>query len=303
LDEVDLESTPIRRIHGSKLPWLVEFAIARNAGSKKIVMAGARKDNWSAGDLYEPYVGRWSRLVARDFLAWLGVGAQRNWLDVGCGTGALAETIFRQAQPRRLQCIDLSGAFIAHAKARLGDVGAAFAVADAQALPLCTARFDAAVSALVLNFVPRPDRAVGEMARTVRSGGIIAAYVWDYAEKMELMRYFWDAAAALDPAAAALDEGVRFPLCQPAALLDLFRAAGLTRAEARCIDVPTRFRDFDDYWSPFLGGQGPAPGYAMSLSEDRRTALREKIRAALPIAGDGSIDLSARAWAVRGRVA
>jgi len=266
-------------------------------------MTGARQDSWSAGDLYEPYVGRWSRLVARDFLAWLEVGPQRNWLDVGCGTGALAESILSQARPRRLQCVDLSGAFIAHAKARVGNAGATFAVADAQALPLDAARFDAAVSALVLNFIPRPERGIAEMARTVRSGGIIAAYVWDYAEKMELMRYFWDAAAALDPAAVALDEGVRFPLCQPAALLDLFSTAGLTRAEARCIDVPTRFQDFDDYWHPFLGGQGPAPGYAMSLSEDRRDALREKIRAALPFAADGSIDLSARAWAVRGRVA
>ncbi len=265
-------------------------------------MASARKDDWSAGDLYEPYVGRWSRLVARDFLAWLEVGAHRNWLDVGCGTGALGETILRHAQPRRLQCVDLSPAFIAHARARLGALGAAFAVADAQALPLRAARFDAGVSALALNFVPRPERAVAEMARTVRSGGIIAAYVWDYADRMELLRYFWDAAAALDPAAAALDEGARFPLCQPAALLDLFRAAGLTRAEARCIDVPTRFENFDDYWSPFLGGQGPAPGYVLSLGADRRAALREKIRAALPIAADGSIDLSARAWAVRGRV-
>ena len=265
-------------------------------------MVGERKDNWSAGDLYEPYVGRWSRLVARNFLVWLEVGPQKSWLDLGCGIGALAETILQHAQPRRLQCVDLSGAFIAHAKTRLGDIGAAFAVADAQALPLETACFDAAVSALVLNFIPRPERAAVEMARTVRSGGIIAAYVWDYAERMELMRYFWDAAAALDSTAAALDEGVRFPLCQPGALLDLFRAAGLMRAEARCIDVPTRFQNFDDYWSPFLGGQGPAPGYAMSLDEDRRTALREKIRAALPIAADGSIDLTARAWAVRGRV-
>jgi SAM-dependent methyltransferase len=166
-------------------------------------MTGARQDSWSADDFYEPYVGRWSRLVARDFLAWLEVGPQRNWLDVGCGTGALAESILSQARPRRLQCVDLSGAFIAHTKARVGDAGATFAVADAQALPLDAARFDAAVSALVLNFIPRPERGIAEMARTVRSGGIIAAYVWDYAEKMELMRYFWDAAAALDPAAVA----------------------------------------------------------------------------------------------------
>jgi len=264
-------------------------------------MAAERKDNWSAGALYEPYVGRWSRLVARDFLAWLEVGAEKEWLDVGCGTGALAETILRQASPQRLHCVDLSAAFISHAKTRLGDARTAFAVADAQALPVASASFDAAVSALMLNFVPRPERAVAEMARAVRSGGVVAAYVWDYAGKMELMRYFWDAAAALDPAAAALDEGVRFPLCQPAALMDLFRAEGLIRTETRSIDIPTRFKNFHDYWSPFLGGQGPAPGYAKGLSEDRRAALREQIRAALPINSDDSIDLIARAWAIRGR--
>jgi hypothetical protein len=117
---------------------------------------------------------------------------------------------------------------------------------------------------------------------------------------MELIRCFWDAARALEPAAAALDEAVRFPGCARAPLEALFAAAGLSGVEARAIDVATRFRDFDDYWSPFLGGQGPAPAYAMSLPEDRRAALREAIRASLPIAPDGSIPLAARAWAVRG---
>jgi hypothetical protein len=118
---------------------------------------------------------------------------------------------------------------------------------------------------------------------------------------MELMRRFWDAAVALDPAARELDEGRRFgAICRPESLTDLFRNAGLRRVETRSVDVPTLFRDFDDYWTPFLGGQGPAPGYAVSLSEDRRAALRERIRADLPIAADGSIPLIARAWAVRG---
>ena len=138
------------------------------------------------------------------------------------------------------------------------------------------------------------------MVRVVRPGGIVAAYVWDYAGRMELMRYFWDAAVELDPAAGALDEGLRFPLCQPAPLAELFEGAGLQRVEGREIEVPTRFKDFDDYWSPFLGGQGPAPGYAMSLDEPRRAALRELIRSRLPIAADGSISLVARAFAVRG---
>ncbi len=131
-------------------------------------------------------------------------------------------------------------------------------------------------------------------------GGTVAAYVWDYAGQMQLMRYFWDAAVALDPAASHLDEGQRFPLCQPEPLMQLFRAAGLREVEVRLIDIPTAFRDFEDYWSPFLGGQGPAPSYTMSLSEERRSALRERLRATLPMAADGSIHLIAGAWAVRG---
>jgi hypothetical protein len=129
---------------------------------------------------------------------------------------------------------------------------------------------------------------------------VVAAYVWDYAGRMELIRQFWDAAAALDPAAAGLDEGRRFPLCRPGPLAALFAGAGLAGVATRPIDVPTRFADFDDYWSPFLGGQGPAPGYAMSLDPQRRSALREALRARLPAAADGSIALTARAWAVKG---
>ena len=181
------------------------------------------------------------------------------------------------------------------------DPRATFDVADAQSLPIELAKFDAAVAGLVLNFVPKPLLAVREMARAVRPGGVVAAYVWDYAGKMELMRYFWDAAVALDRAAFELDEGRRFPLCQPNPLTEVFTQAGLREVQLLPIDVPTRFRDFDDYWTPFLGGQAPAPGYAMSLSEERRGALRDRILANLPIARDGSIDLIARAWAVRGR--
>jgi SAM-dependent methyltransferase len=265
-------------------------------------MTGERKDTWSAGELYEPYVGRWSRLVARDFLTWFEIAPEKDWLDVGCGTGALTEVILRQARPRSIRCVDPSAGFIEHAKTHIADPRATFDIADAQSLPVASACFDVAVSGLALNFIPRPELAVGEMARVVHSGGVVAAYVWDYAGKMDLMRYFWDAAAALDPAASALDEGRRFPICQPAALSELFQRSKLDEVEVRSIDVRTKFQNFDDYWSPFLGGQGPAPGYAMSLSEERRGGLRDKIRAALPVAHDGSIDLIARAWAVCGHV-
>jgi len=154
----------------------------------------------------------------------------------------------------------------------------------------------------VLNFIPAQARALAEMRRAVRPGGAVAVYVWDYAGQMQLMRRFWDAAVALEPAAAELDEGRRFPVCRPEPLAALFQQVGLRDVQSRAIDVPTVFRDFDDYWSPFLGGQGPAPGYCMSLPEDRRAALREHIRAGLPIRTDGAIHLIARSWAVKARV-
>lgn len=264
-------------------------------------MTAGPKETWAAGRQYEPYVGRWSRLAARDFLAWLATPPDLDWLDVGCGTGALTAVILQHASPRSVTGVDPSTGFVEYARAHIGDPRARFDVADAQSLPLETARFGAAVSGLVLNFVPKPALAVQEMARTARPGGLVAAYVWDYAGKMELMRHFWDAAVELDRAAFELDEGRRFPLCQPDPLTKLFSGAGLRDVEVRPLDIPTRFRDFDDYWTPFLGGQGPAPGYAMSLNEARRAGLRERIRAKLPTASDGSIDLIARAWAVRGR--
>jgi SAM-dependent methyltransferase len=258
-------------------------------------------DIWASGDAYEPYVGRWSRLVARELLAWLGAPPGWRWLDVGCGTGALSQAILAFAAPAEVVGVDPSESFVTYAAARAADPRARFIVGDARALPVSPAAFDAAVAGLALNFVPDPAVAVSEMTRAVRPGGVVGAYVWDYAGGMELMRRFWDAAVELDPAAGALDEGPRFAaICAPEALAGLFEAAGLRGVEARSIDVPTVFRDFDDYWLPFLGGQGPAPAYMTTLGGDRRDALRGRLRASLPVAPDGTIRLVARAWAVRG---
>lgn len=258
-------------------------------------------DVWDTGDFYEPYVGRWSRRVASEFLNWLAVPERKDWLDVGCGPGALTQTILEQANPNSVIGLDSSPDYIEYARARYASPRASFKIGDAHSLPVDTAGRDAVVAGLVLNFVPQPQRALAEMVRVVRPGCIVAAYVWDYAGRMELMRYFWDAAVALNPAAKELDEGRRFPLCQPKPLAGLFAQAGLRDVEVRPIDVATDFGDFDEYWSPFLGGQGPAPGYAMSLSEQRRATLRDRIRSGLPVAEDGSIHLVARAWAARGR--
>jgi len=260
------------------------------------------KPNWTAGDLYEPYVGRWSRLVAREFLSWLAIPAGKDWLDVGCGTGALTQTILDTTSPRSVQGVEPSP-FLDHAKATILDPSVTFQQGDAQSLPLENASVDAAVSGLVLNFIPDQPRAVGEMSRVTRPGGTVAAYVWDYAGKMELMRYFWDSVVTLDKDARVLDEGPKFLICKPEALAALFSAAGLRDVDARAIDVPTHFKSFDDYWTPFLNGQGPAGAYAVSLDYERQSILRDFIRGRLPKERDGSIKLIARAWAVRGRTA
>ena len=255
---------------------------------------------WGSGNAYEPYVGRWSRPVAREFLGWLAVPSGGRWLDVGCGTGALSETILSVAAPGEVVGLDPSPAFVAFARDRVTDPRVRFHIGDAQALQADPATFDAVVAGLVLNFVPEPGRAVSEMARVARPGGTVAAYVWDYADGMQMMRHFWDAAAELDPRSRELDEGSRFTLCRPEPLADLFRSSELDNVEVRAIDVPTVFRDFDDYWSPFLGGRAPAPAYAMSLSPERRAELRERLRANLPTNAKGEHHLTARAWAARG---
>lgn len=255
-------------------------------------------DNWERGDAYERYVGRWSRQVAQQFLAWLAVPPGRRWLDVGCGTGALCAAILDRCEPASVTGVEPSEGFLQAARRHLGG-RAVLHQGSATSIPLGDASVDVAVSGLVLNFVPDQRAALAEMRRVLAPGGTIAAYVWDYAGRMELMRRFWDAAVELDAGARALDEGLRFPVCRPAPLEALFAGAGLTGIESRAIDVETRFADFDDYLQPFLGGQGPAPAYAMALDEGSRARLRDSIRAAMPLQPDGSIVLTARAWAIR----
>lgn len=253
--------------------------------------------SWTQGAAYEAYIGRWSRRLAPTFLEAIDAPRAGLALDVGCGSGALAEAL--RARGLDVVGVDPSAAFVAEAGRRVP--GGRFEVGDAQRLPYPDASFDLVASGLVLNFVPDPARAAAEMRRVARPGATVSAYVWDYAGRMEMLRHFWDAAAEQDPARAApLDEGRRFPLCTPGALRALFEGAGLEGVATGHVDEPTVFRDLEDYWQPFLGGQGPAPGYVAGLAAADRDALVARIRKRLPIRPDGSIALVARAWTVRG---
>ena len=259
-------------------------------------------EHWKAGLAYENYVGRWSRRVADQFVDWLNPEPHGRWLDVGCGTGALTSAILSRHDPSEVTGIAPSEDFLELARRQTKDGRAAFEPGDAEAIPAATHVFDLAVSGLVLNFVADQAKALSEMVRVVRPGGTIAVYVWDYAGHMQFMRQFWDAAAELDPKARELDEGARFPLCRPKPLSDLFNRAGLSAIELRSIDIATGFIDFDDFWRPFLGGQGPAPTYCMGLETRARNRLRENLRRRVPTDPDGAILLAARAWAIQGQV-
>lgn len=266
-------------------------------------VSGPQATFWASGDAYERFMGRWSRRIAPRFLEWLSVTPGADWIDVGCGTGALGAAILSCCAPRKVCGIDPTAAFVEAARSQVTDQRWEVRHGSAEAIPYEDNEFATAVSGLVLNIVGDKNRAVAEMKRVVRPGGLVALYVWDYAGHMQIMRYFFDAATELDAGAREFDEGVKAPICRPGPLADLFQEAGLISIEVQNLDIPAAFENFDDYWMPFLDGTGTAPKYCASLSTDAQKRVQEKLRERLPAGPDGEILLAIRAWGVRGRVA
>lgn len=263
----------------------------------------SRHDDWASGDSYDAYIGRWSRGIAPLFLDFIGAGAGLRWLDVGCGTGALSQAVFEHCDPADLIGVEPAESFRERARAVVSDPRARFEAGDAAALPLDDGGRDITVSGLVLNFVPDRNKMLAEMKRVTAAGGTVAFYVWDYAGGgLELLRVFWEAAAALNPAAGEFAEGKRFPWCEPASLAALAREAGLSDVRVEAVEIPSVFSDFNDFWRPFTLGTGPAPGYYKKLAETDGEALRARLENSLPRGADGSIPMVARAWAVSGKV-
>ncbi len=263
-------------------------------------MSSTATDAWDSGHAYEQYVGRWSRKVASEFVRWLAPAPGLAWADVGCGTGALASTILASSAPAAVRGIDLSASFVAQARQRITAPQAVFETGDATHLPWESHVCDVTVSGLVLNFVPDSEAMVREMVRVTKPGGQVAAYVWDYAGGMQMIRHFWDAAIAVSPSDARLDQAERFPLCQPQSLQALFERVRLNSVAVRALEIPTVFKDFEDYWTPFLGKTGAAPTYLASVGDDVRHAIRRRLESRLASTPTGSIELTARAWAVQG---
>lgn len=267
------------------------------------VGSGAQGGLFSAGDAYERFMGRWSRELAPLLVTFAGVRDGDTVLDVGSGTGALTAAVVAAAPSSRVTGIDPSAAYVDFAQRRQTRNLVRFEVGDAQRLRFPDGHFNRTLSLLVLNFIPDPAKALDEMIRVTRPGGTVAGAVWDYGDGMQMLRFFWDDAVALDPAMAQRDER-HMPLCRGGELATLWRERGLQDVSEATLTIPMRFASFDDYWSPFLERQGPAGDYVASLTAQERDQLRLRVRRRL--LGDGPdrpIVLAGRAWAVKGVVA
>lgn len=265
-----------------------------------MVIEALRNNVWQTGDSYDAYMGRWSRAIACRFIDWLDLPPGLRWLDLGCGTGALSRAILARADPARVIALDPAQSFIERARGLIPDRRVAFRTGDAMAIGLDDDSLDVTVSGLMLNFLPDPARGLREMARVTAPGGTIAFYLWDYPGRgLEFLDAFWRAAAAINPAAAALAETMRFPRCTPEGLAALCGEVGLPAPEIIPLEAPTVFRDFEDFWNPFTLGTGPAPAYCASLDPEARARLADRLRSDLPPGPRGAISLTARAWALR----
>ncbi len=275
--------------------WLlVAFGIAIDASRQDAI--------FSEGQAYERFMGRWSRNLAPLFVRFARVSDGDTVLDVGSGTGALTAAVTKLTRPSRVFGIDPAASYVALARAQQDRPFIHFEVGDAQQMRFESGTFDRTLSLLVINFVPDARKALHEMKRVTKPKGTIAAAVWDYGDRMEMLRIFWDEAVALQPTSAAKDER-NMPFCRRGELATLWQELGLQDVVEEELTIETRFTSFDDFWTPFLEKQGPAGAYTASLAPAEREALRMRLRKRL--VGDGSdkaINMHARAWAVRGTV-
>src|SRR5688500_9591322 len=272
-------------------------AMAQSGGRTE---AEAKMFTMSEG--YERFMGRWSRLLAPQYIAFAGIRNGERILDVGTGTGSVASALAAAMPASEIVGIDPSEAFITYAKSASRSDRVRFEVGDAQALRHNDASFDQTVSLLVMNFVPDHEKAMGEMRRVTRPGGAVSACVWDYNAGMEMLRFFWDEVVALDPAMEPKDER-HMKLSREGQLGALWRRAGLTDVQERGLTIEQRYASFGDYWAPFLKGAGPGGAYVVSLNDERRRQLEARLqKRLLGDRPDGAFTLKARAWCVRGNV-
>lgn len=288
---------PAALVGASVPPHAAPVQDANDADQREAV---TRMFTASAG--YERFMGRWSRLFASRYVAFVGAKDGERVLDVGTGTGALASAVEAMLPSSDIVGIDPSATFIEYARQGAKSMRSHFEVGDAQSLRFADGSFDQTMALLVLNFVADPDKAIREMRRVTRPGGGVSACVWDYGGGMQMLRFFWDEVVALDPAMAPRDER-NMKLSHKGQLGALWTGAGLVDVREEPVAIEQSFDSFGDYWDPFLEGAGPSGAYVASLDARGRRELETRIRQRfLGDREDGAFKLSARAWCVRGRV-
>jgi ubiquinone/menaquinone biosynthesis C-methylase UbiE len=248
---------------------------------------------------YERFMGRWSRAVAPEFLDWLGARRRASWLDVGCGTGILAEALLEFCAPASVHAVDPAAEQLAAAARGPAAGRAVFKIADARKLPFADASFDVVASALVINFIADRELALAEMRRVARAGGVVAGYVWDFAEELspsgplrKAMRRFGAEVPPIPGTDASRSDALRA----------LYRATGLEQVETRTIDVCLAYADFADFWQAQTPGYAPTTKVIAAMKDGERTRLMHAVRSALPAGPNGSIEYCARANAIKARV-
>jgi len=257
----------------------------------------------SDGAAYEFWLGRWSSRLADVFLDFVEFPQSGELLDVGCGTGALTFAMADRWPTRPVIGVDIAVPFISHARSRRSGDQPTFEIGDACALKYDDGRFAGVTAQLVFLFIPKPEVALREMRRVARSGGTVAAVVWDSRGGLVFQRMLWDTAVAIDPNARVVRDSLfANQVAIPGGLAGFFHDAGLEDVETRSLTIRMDFEDFEDYWQPFLGGQGPVGTYFANLAP----ALNARIKAAVRDAycsgsPDGPRSLAASAWAVRGK--
>ena len=258
---------------------------------------------FSNAQAYERFMGRWSRQIAPLFIEFAGIADTGRVLDIGSGTGSLAVEVARRKMEVHVTGIDPSPEYVAYAASTNPFPDrVAFLTDDAQHMHFENATFASSVSLLVFNFIPDAAKALREARRATKSNGRVAAAVWDYGGRMRMLREFWDAATEIDPGAKKLDEK-NMPLCRSGNLSHLWTQGGLEHVHEEPLEAETKFSSFQDYWEPFLLGQGPAGAYARTLDRDRLQALRVAVRRRVARSSeDEAFTLPARVWAVRGTV-
>ena len=251
------------------------------------------------GQAYDRYMGRWSRAIGEKFLAWLEPPANRQWLDVGCGTGAFTELVLARAVPEKIIGIDPSPAQVEHAKRTVTAPQVDFRVGTATELPFGTGEFDIVVSALVIHFFPDRPAAFREMLRVTGSGGIVAGYTWRKIPTIVDAPYGPLARGVIQIAGDVMGSPV-VPEAMPDGLRASLTAEGYGDIDITTLEASQTFRDFEDYWiSQTATFPHPVAKSVAALSEHDRERLRDILRAALPAAADGTITYSARATAFK----